>query len=87
MAIADLLEYTVCMTPMTRKLIERVANWPEEDLAELEEAAREIEARRSGVYVLSDEEWTDLQEGMAEADRGEFVPDDVIAEADKRHRS
>jgi hypothetical protein len=57
MAIADLLEYTVCMTPMTRKLIERVANWPEEDLAELEEAAREIEARRSGVYVLSDEEW------------------------------
>jgi predicted transcriptional regulator len=87
MAIADLLEYIVSMTPMTRKLIERVANWPEEDLAELEEAAREIEARRSGVYVLSDEEWTDLQEGMAEADRGEFVPDDVIAEADKRHRS
>jgi predicted transcriptional regulator len=87
MAIADLLEYIVSMTPMTRKLIERVANWPEEDLAELEEAAREIEARRSGVYVLSDEEWTDLQEGMAEADRGEFVPDDVVAEADKRHRS
>ena len=84
-----LLEYTVRMTPMTRKLIERVANanWPEEDLAELEEAAREIEARRSGVYVLSDEEWTDLQEGMAEANRGEFVPDNVVAEADKRHRS
>ena len=82
-----LLEYTVRMTPMTRKLIERVANWPEEDLAELEEAAREIEARRSGVYVLSDEEWTDLQEGMAEANRGEFVPDNVVAEADKRHCS
>ena len=59
---------------MTRKLIERVANWPEEDVAELEEAAREIEARRSGVYVLSDEEWADLQEGMAEADRGESCP-------------
>jgi predicted transcriptional regulator len=69
------------MTPMTRKLIERVANWPDE------EAAREIEARRSGVYVLSDQEWAHLQEGMAETDRGEFVPDDVVAEADKRHRS
>jgi predicted transcriptional regulator len=87
MAIRDPPGYIAGMTPMTRKLIERVANWPEEDLAELEEAAREIEARRSGVYVLSDEEWTDLQEGMAEADRGEFVPDDVAAEADKRHRS
>jgi predicted transcriptional regulator len=87
MAIRDPLGYIAGMTPMTRKLIERVANWPEEDVAELEEAAREIEARRSGVYVLSDEEWAHLQEGMAEADRGEFVPDDVVAEADKRHRS
>jgi hypothetical protein len=49
---------------------------------ELAEYAREIEARRTGVYVLSDGEWADLQEGIAQADRGEFVPDDVVATAD-----
>lgn len=38
-----------------------------------------------GVYYLTDEEWADLQEGIAQADRREFVPDEVVAEADKRH--
>jgi hypothetical protein len=35
--------------------------------------------------VLSDEERVDLQEGIAQTDRGEFVPDDVVTKADKRH--
>jgi len=26
-----------------------------------------------------------IREGLAQADRGEFVPDEVVAEADKRH--
>jgi len=71
------------MTPRTKALLEQVASWPEQDQDELAEYARE--ARRTGVYVLSDEEWADLQEGIAQADRGEFVPDDVVAKADKRH--
>jgi hypothetical protein len=37
-----------------------------------------------GVYYLSDEEWADVQEGIAQADPREFVPDEVVAEADKR---
>jgi predicted transcriptional regulator len=59
--------------------------WPKEDQEELAEYAREIEARRTGVYVMSDEERIAVRQGLAEADRGEFVPDDVVAEADKRH--
>jgi predicted transcriptional regulator len=59
--------------------------WPEEDQQELAEYAREIEARRTGVYMMSDEERAAVRQGLAEADRGEFVPDDVVAEADKRH--
>jgi predicted transcriptional regulator len=59
--------------------------WPEEDQQELAEYAREIEARRTGVYVMSDDERAAVRQGLAEADRGEFVPDDVVAEADKRH--
>ena len=73
------------MRSTTRKLLDQVASWPERDQEELAEYAREIEARRTGVYVVSDEEWADLQEGIAQADRGEFVPDEVVEKADKRH--
>jgi hypothetical protein len=73
------------MTSATKTILEQVAAWPQQDQDELAEYAREIEARRTGVYVLSDEEWLDLQEGIAQADRGEFAPDEVVAKADKRH--
>ena len=73
------------MTPMTKRLLEQVESWPEEDQEELAEYAREIEARRTGVYRMSDEERAAMRRGLAEADRGEFVPDEVVAEADKRH--
>jgi predicted transcriptional regulator len=73
------------MTPTTKTPLDQVASWPQQDQDELAEYAREIEARRTGVYALSDEEWADLQEGIAQADRGEFVPDDVVAKVDKRH--
>ena len=73
------------MTPMTKRLLEQVESWPEEDQEELAEYAREIEARRTGVYHMSDEERAAMRRGLAEADRGEFVPDEVVAEADKRH--
>ena len=73
------------MTPMTKRLLEQVESWSEEDQEELAEYAREIEARRTGVYRMSDEERAAMRRGLAEADRGEFVPDEVVAEADKRH--
>jgi hypothetical protein len=73
------------MSPSTKRLLEQVESWPEEDQEELAEYAREIEARRTGVYRLSDEERAAVRRGLAQADRGEFVPDDVVAEADKRH--
>jgi hypothetical protein len=38
------------------EILERIPTWPDEDQEELAEVAREIEARRTGVYVLSDEE-------------------------------
>jgi len=38
------------MSPSTKKLLEQVDSWPLEDQEELAEYARDIEARRSGVY-------------------------------------
>jgi hypothetical protein len=71
------------MSPSTKRLLERVESWPEEDQEELAEYAREIEARRTGVYTMSDDERAAVRRGLAQADRGEFVPDDVVADADK----
>jgi predicted transcriptional regulator len=73
------------MSPSTKRLLEQVESWPKEDQEELAEYAREIEARRTGTYTMSDDERAAVGRGLAQADRGEFVADDVVAEADKRH--
>jgi predicted transcriptional regulator len=74
------------MTTKTFKdVMEQAATWPREDQDELAEYAREIEARRTGIYTMSDDERVAVARGLAEADRGEFVPDELVAEADKRH--
>jgi predicted transcriptional regulator len=73
------------MNKILKEVIEHAETWPLEDQEELAEYAREIEARRTGVYTMSDDERAAVRRGSAEADRGEFVPDEVITEADKRH--
>jgi hypothetical protein len=72
------------MNKILKEVIEHAETWPLEDQEELAEYAREIEARRTGVYTMSDDERAAVRRGLAEADRGEFVPDEVITEADKR---
>jgi predicted transcriptional regulator len=73
------------MNKLLKEMVEHAETWPREDQEELAECAREIEARRTGVYTMSDDERAAVGKGLAEADRGEFVSDVQIAEADKRH--
>ncbi|HVQ67839.1 MAG TPA: hypothetical protein VMT08_10085 [Bradyrhizobium sp.] len=73
------------MNKLLKEMIEHAETWPREDQEELAEYAREIEARRTGLYTMSDDERAAVGKGLAEADRGEFVSDELIAEADKRH--
>jgi len=73
------------MNKILKEVIEHAETWPQEDQQELAEYAREIEARRTGIYTMSDDERVAVRKGLAEADRGEFVSDEFIAEADKRH--
>jgi len=73
------------MAKVLKEVIERAETWPQQDQEELAEYARAIQARRTGVYIMSDEERPAVQRGLAQADREEFVPDEVVAEADKRH--
>ena len=73
------------MNKLLKEVIEHAENWPLEDQQELAEYAREIEARRTGVYTMSDQERVAVGKGLAEADHGQFVSEERIAEADRRH--
>ena len=59
-------------------ILQRAESWPQEDQEALAEYAREIEARRTGVYRLTEEERAAVREGLAEAHRGEFVSDEEM---------
>jgi hypothetical protein len=69
------------MSPAAKEILEKVAAWPEDDQEELAELAREIEARRTGVYVLSDDE----RAAIADARRGAFASDSDVTAFWKRH--
>ncbi|MEO6779585.1 MAG: hypothetical protein ABI407_01195 [Bradyrhizobium sp.] len=73
------------MSPGTEKLLERVKSWPEEDQEELAEVAREIESRRSGVYLLSDQERTAVRAGMDAARRDDFASEEEMNEFYRLH--
>ena len=53
-----------------KDVIEQAETWPPQDQEELAEYAREIQARRTGVYIMSDEERAAVRRGLAQADRG-----------------
>ena len=72
------------MSPATKKLLEQVESWPEEDQEELARYAREIEARRRGVYMVDEEEGAAIRRGLAELDRGEWVSEEEMRSFWKR---
>ena len=56
-------------------ILKKVRSWPEEDQDELAEIAREIEARRSGFYKMTDDELA----AVDAAEKTRIVPDDEVA--------
>jgi hypothetical protein len=70
------------MAAMTKEQIDSVLtavrSWPEEDQQELIEIAREIEARRTGVYEPTTDEEEAIREGLAQLQRGEWVDEDEM---------
>ncbi len=70
------------MTTTTKTLLEQVATWPQEDQDELVELARDIEARRSGVYRATQEELKALDE----ADRSGVATDEEVEAAFRTFR-
>jgi len=68
------------MSPAVKTILERVATWPEQDQEELADVAREIEARRTGVYVLDEDE----KAAIDKARRSPIVTDDEVSSFWKR---
>jgi hypothetical protein len=75
------------MSPKVKDILERVSSWPEEDIEKLDEAAREIEAVRRGVYYATDDELRAIDEALAELDRGEVASEAQVKAAFAKVRS
>jgi hypothetical protein len=74
-------DITVAMTPMTKMLLEQVETWPPEDQEELAEYAREIAARRTGVYHATPEELQAIDEALGQVARGELTSKEEVEAA------
>jgi hypothetical protein len=70
------------MTTTTKDILRGIESWPPEDQEELAEVAREIEARRSGMYRATPEE---LQ-AIDEADRSGVASDQEVEAAFRTFR-
>ncbi len=66
-------------------LIGRVATWPKTAQQKLVRAVQDIESEDVGAYVLSADEKAAVEEGLAQANRGEFVSDKEMEALFKRH--
>ena len=67
------------MNDLARVIVERISGWPDDAIAELQQAIDNIEIKHSLVFRLSDDERTAVRAGLAQAERGEFVSDEQIA--------
>jgi hypothetical protein len=63
-----------------------VESWPAQDQEELAEYAREIEARRTGVYSAAPEELAAIDEALGQVARGEISSKDEVEAAFAKFR-
>ena len=73
------------MNTALKAMLPAIKKWPTEDQEALADCAREIEAMRSGFYVMTAEEEAAVQEGIDDADRGDVVSSEAIAALFKRY--
>ena len=67
-------------------VLESVRSWPQDDQEELAEYAREIEARRAGMYRLSEAEREGVERGLKAMREGNFASEARITEIFQKAR-
>jgi predicted transcriptional regulator len=67
-------------------VLDRVRTWPPERQEDAVRVLLRMEEAGTGVYRLSDDERAAIEEGMAQARRGEFATDEEVAAVFDRYR-
>lgn len=70
-----------------KEVIERVLTWPPERQEDAARMLLALEAQEGELYHPDDEEWAAIEEGVAQAKRGEAVSADEIAALFKQRAS
>ncbi len=73
------------MTKVLENLLERIGTWPKEAQAEAVRSMLDIEKRHIPHYHLSDEERIEVDEALAEWERGEIASEQEVAEFFQTH--
>jgi hypothetical protein len=62
-----------------KEVLDRVLTWPPERQEDAAQLLLALEAQEGELYHPSDDEWAAIEEGLAQAKRGDAVPADEIA--------
>jgi predicted transcriptional regulator len=73
------------MTKLLEQAIAKVRALSAEEQDALAIAVLSMTEGDASAYPLDEATRAAILEGLAEADRGDYVPDEVVAAADKRH--
>jgi hypothetical protein len=55
-----------------KEILERVMSWPRDHQEQAAQMLLLLEGQEGEMYHSSDDEWEAIQEGLAQAERGEF---------------
>ena len=75
------------MISALKDALKAAETWPEEDQEALVEAAREIEAQRTGVYHPTADELAGIDRGLKAAQEGRFASDEAVAAVKAKFRT
>lgn len=73
------------MTKLLEQAIAKVRTLPAEEQDALATALLSMTEGDAAEFPLDDATRAAIHEGLAQAERGEFVPDEIVAASDKRH--
>jgi len=79
--------YKIPMISALKQLLPRIEGWPAEDQQALLEAARSIEAERSGVYRASPQELAAIDRGLEDARNDRFASEQAVDAVRAKFRS
>jgi hypothetical protein len=71
-------------TKLLEKAIDKVRELPEDELEAVAAVMLQMAGADAPLVHLDDETRAAVREGVKQGGRGEFVPDEVVAEANKR---